>query len=235
MNGVPLHISGLATVDFPASAADVGAANGGVFIPGSHFAIRQAHPNGAITNVAKFIFVSDNGVLSAWTERHNASGTFGRPVDALTGLDDSVGGSSFFGLAILPASDGLLFNDPGNGNCQSCHPTARGADGSFPLFTDFSFNKLGVPRNAAIVRNDEPGYFDLGLCARADLAARAGLCDAFKVRHAAQRGAALCVLPQRALQQPEGRGHVCDAPALREAEVDDVIAFLKIPIDGYRP
>ena len=124
----------------------------------------------------------------------------------------------------LPASDGLLFNDPGNGNCQACHPTARGADGSFPLFTDFSFNNLGVPRNAAIVRNDEPGYFDLGLCARADLAARAGLCDAFKVRHAAQRGAALCVLPQRALQQPEGRGHVCDAPALRDAEVDDVIA-----------
>ena len=190
MNGVPLHISGLATVDLPASAADVGAANGVVFNPGSHFAIRQAHPNGAITNVAKFLFVSDNGVLSAWTERHNASGTFGRPVDALTGLDDSARGSSFFGLAMLPASDGLLFNDPGNGNCQACHPTARGADGSFPLFTDFSFNKLGVPRNAAIARNDEPGYFDLGLCARADLAARAGLCDAFKVptlRNVAQR------------------------------------------------
>ena len=33
----------------------------------------------------------------------------------------------------------------------------------------------------SVVRNDEPGYFDLGPCARADLAARAGLCDAFKV------------------------------------------------------
>ena len=90
----------------------------------------------------------------------------------------------------LPASDGLLFNDPRNGNCQACHPSARGAEGSFPMFTDFSFDKLGVPSNAAIVRNDEPGYFDLGLCARADLAARAGLCDAFKVptlRNVAQR------------------------------------------------
>ena len=113
VNGVPLHIDGLSEVALPASAAGVGAANGVVFNPGSHFVITQPHPNGDITNVAKFIFVSDNGVLSAWTERQNANGSFDRPVDALTVLDDSAGGSAFFGLAMLPTNDGLLVNDFG--------------------------------------------------------------------------------------------------------------------------
>ena len=113
VNGVPLHIDGLSEVALPASPAGVGAANGVVFNPGSHFVITQAHSNGAITNAAKFIFVSDNGVLSAWTERQNANGSFDRPGDALGVLDDSAGGSSFFGLAMLPTNDGLLVNDFG--------------------------------------------------------------------------------------------------------------------------
>ena len=62
-----------------------------------------------------------------------------------------------------------LFNSPTKGNCQACHPSARPSDGSFPLFTDFSFDNLGVPRNSAIARNDDPAYLDLGLCARTDL------------------------------------------------------------------
>ena len=113
VNGTPLHTDGLAAVALPASPAGVGAANGVVFNPGSHFVITQAHPNGAITNAAKFLFVSDNGVLSGWTERQNANGSFDRPNEALTVLDDSAGGSSFVGLAMLPTSDGLLVNDFG--------------------------------------------------------------------------------------------------------------------------
>lgn len=76
-----------------------------------------------------------------------------------------------------------LFNDPAKGNCAACHPSARGADGSPPLFTDFSYDNLGVPRNAAIAANSDPAYFDLGLCGpfRTDLAARGELCGAFKV------------------------------------------------------
>jgi len=74
-----------------------------------------------------------------------------------------------------------LFNSPSKGNCQACHPSARAADGSFPLFTDFSYDNLGVPRNTALVQNDDPAYFDLGLCARPDLAARTDLYGAFKV------------------------------------------------------
>ncbi len=57
-----------------------------------------------------------------------------------------------------------LFNDPKRGNCASCHTSARGADGSRPLFTDFGFQALGVPRNPQIPANADPRYFDLGLC-----------------------------------------------------------------------
>lgn len=76
-----------------------------------------------------------------------------------------------------------LFNRKDKGNCAACHTSARGADGSPPLFTDFSYDNLGVPRNAEIPANAEPEYFDLGLCGpdRIDLVARRDLCGAFKV------------------------------------------------------
>jgi cytochrome c peroxidase len=76
-----------------------------------------------------------------------------------------------------------LFNNPNKGNCAACHPSARGADGSAPLFTDFSYDNLGVPRNARIPATHDAAYFDLGLCGpdRTDLTARLDLCGAFKV------------------------------------------------------
>lgn len=76
-----------------------------------------------------------------------------------------------------------LFNNPAKGNCAACHPSARGAGGSAPLFTDFSFDALGVPRNPRIPATADPAYFDLGLCGpdRTDLTARLDLCGAFKV------------------------------------------------------
>jgi len=36
-----------------------------------------------------------------------------------------------------------LFNAEGKGNCAACHPS----EGPDPLFTDFSFDNLGVPKN----------------------------------------------------------------------------------------
>lgn len=35
----------------------------------------------------------------------------------------------------------------GKALCSSCHPSRRGADGTPPLFTDYSYDNLGVPRN----------------------------------------------------------------------------------------
>ena len=82
-----------------------------------------------------------------------------------------------------------LFVDPKRGNCIACH--VGNVDSKDPtdwLFTDFTYDSLGTPRNAAIPANADPKHFDLGLCARPGLAAvlpkevtRDSLCGAFKV------------------------------------------------------
>ena len=76
-----------------------------------------------------------------------------------------------------------LFNDPLKGNCAACYTSERGEDGSLPMFTDFTYDNLGVPRNYAIPATADAGYFDLGLCGpdRTDLADNRDLCGAFKV------------------------------------------------------
>jgi cytochrome c peroxidase len=40
-----------------------------------------------------------------------------------------------------------LFDDPGKGNCAACHPSQPGPNGEPPLFTDFTYDNLGVPKN----------------------------------------------------------------------------------------
>lgn len=76
-----------------------------------------------------------------------------------------------------------LFNDEKKGNCAACHPSARGPQGEPPLFTDFTYDVLGAPRNRNVAATHAPEYFDLGLCGpdRKDLSARKDLCGAFKV------------------------------------------------------
>jgi cytochrome c peroxidase len=76
-----------------------------------------------------------------------------------------------------------LFEDPEKGNCAECHPNRPRPDGSPPLFTDFTYDNVGLPRNARIPANADPGFHDLGVCGpeRKDLAARRDLCGAFKV------------------------------------------------------
>lgn len=172
-----------------------------------------------------------------------------------------------------------LFNAPSKGNCAACHPSGRGSDGGFPLFTDFTYDNLGVPRNPELLANEDASFFDLGLCARegGDLASRTDLCGAFKVpslRNVALRQAffhngrfktlkeVLSFYVQRDTHperfyplKADGsvdkfddlpaalRGNVNtteapynrrpgDAPALSDAEVDDVIAFLRTLTDA---
>lgn len=84
-----------------------------------------------------------------------------------------------------------VFRDPQRGNCASCHPDTSN-DGKPPLFTDFRYAAQGVPRNAAIPANQDPAYFDLGLCGpqREDLAQRTELCGMFRtpgLRNTAKR------------------------------------------------
>src|SRR5450631_444494 len=88
-------------------------------------------------------------------------------------------------LRVAPAElRGLaLFNRADKGNCAACHPRGRGPGGSPPMCTDFTYDNLGVPRNAQIPANLDPDYRDMGLCGpvRTDLADHPDLCGAFKV------------------------------------------------------
>jgi cytochrome c peroxidase len=46
-----------------------------------------------------------------------------------------------------------LFEDPDKGNCAACHPDRPAEDGTPPLFTDFTYDNLGSPKNP-----DSPFY-----------------------------------------------------------------------------
>lgn len=104
------------------------------------------------------------------------------------------------GAAQLSAAelDGLrLYNDPQKGNCAACHIDTPSANGTPALFTDFTYDNLGVPRNNDIPANDDSvtlayvpyngddvhRYYDLGLCGplRSDVSNHLDTCGAFKV------------------------------------------------------
>lgn len=66
-----------------------------------------------ITAPAKFLFASDGGIISAWTERKKEDGTFDRAPQAETVIDASKEGSQFFGLALSKNYDRLYAADFG--------------------------------------------------------------------------------------------------------------------------
>lgn len=82
-----------------------------------------------------------------------------------------------------------LFLAPEKGNCLACH--VGDTDSRDPrdwLFTDFTYDNLGFPRNPAIPATHDTAYFDLGLCRQEGLLNSIPegfetdtLCGAFKV------------------------------------------------------
>ncbi|MDP9097317.1 MAG: cytochrome-c peroxidase, partial [Pseudomonadota bacterium] len=76
-----------------------------------------------------------------------------------------------------------LFNDMKKGNCASCHPSMhKSPSNHLPLFTDFGYVALAVPRNRDLPVNADTAFFDLGLCGplRTDLKDRAEYCGMFR-------------------------------------------------------
>lgn len=77
------------------------------------------------------------------------------------------------GKAKLSASEARgfeLFKDAEKGNCVGCH--AGDTKSNKPedwLFTDFTYDNIGVPRNTKIPANADNASFDLGLCKRPGL------------------------------------------------------------------
>lgn len=112
--------------------------------------------------------------LQAYQKEDAEFAPFSSKYDAFLRRQATLSASELRGLA--------LFNSASKGNCVACHPSAMSSDGRFPLFTDFSYDALGVPRNWHVAGS----YGDLGLCdsvAVADLsdASKAAVCGKFKV------------------------------------------------------
>ena len=165
-----------------------------------------------------------------------------------------------------PEARGLaVFNDSTKGNCAQCHVSAPTPDGRPPLFTDFGFAALGLPRNPAIPANRDPAYFDLGLCGpqRHGLAGKPQYCGMFKaptLRNVALKQSfyhngvfhtlrdAVAFYADRDKEAytpgdlpPAYAANVTTEPpfgplrTLSDTDVDDLVAFLNTLTDGYAP
>ncbi|QHJ00520.1 cytochrome-c peroxidase [Xylophilus rhododendri] len=78
---------------------------------------------------------------------------------------DRYAGNKIGGTLTAAEARGLrVFSNPQTGNCASCHYQGAGLNGASALFTDFSYEAIGVPRNREIAANQDARHFDLGLC-----------------------------------------------------------------------
>ncbi|MFM9889870.1 MAG: TIGR03118 family protein [Rickettsiales bacterium] len=138
-----LHQDELKTVALPVGGDDK-FATGTVFSGSTDQFIITQQVKGVppITAPAKFIFASDGGIISAWTERKKPDGTFDRAGEALSVIDESAEGAQFFGLAISHDFTQLYAADFG------ATPQIRSYDGDFrparvTFDTPFDTNKNG--------------------------------------------------------------------------------------------
>ncbi len=56
-----------------------------------------------------------------------------------------------------------LFNDEKKGNCAACHPSTPDPISGAVLFTDFTYDNLGVPANPEVIKLDKDYKCDCGL------------------------------------------------------------------------
>jgi cytochrome c peroxidase len=92
-------------------------------------------------------------------------------------------------LTVEEARGFEIFKDEKRGNCVACH--AGDVESRVPsewLFTDFTYDALGVPRNPQIPDNADASFYDLGLCKQPGIEQRlppgmdvSSLCGKFKV------------------------------------------------------
>jgi uncharacterized protein (TIGR03118 family) len=117
VNGTPLFQDALEEMIVPAGPDGAqGSPTATAFNQSSNFVITQDAPNGPITAPTKFFFASINGVISAWTERKKADGTFDWPSAAIPVIDGSAEAkgtynSIYFGIATDKAGKHLYAAD----------------------------------------------------------------------------------------------------------------------------
>lgn len=76
--------------------------------------------------------------ISAY-ERSSQVNSFSSKYDAYLNGEAQLNAQELRGLA--------LFNDTAKGNCAACHPSDGANNFGIPLFTDFSYDNIGVPHN----------------------------------------------------------------------------------------
>lgn len=153
-----------------------------------------------------------------------------------------------------------LFEDEEKGNCAACHPSRPGADGTPPLFTDFTYDNIGVPPNPEspfyyLPKNLNPDgvYFvDLGLGGVLNKPSENGKFKVPSLRNVAKTAPYLHNGIFKNLRQvvvfyntrdvgpwppPEVSMNVNHDElgdlGLTEQEIDDIVAFMHTLTDGY--
>jgi uncharacterized protein (TIGR03118 family) len=102
--GKKLFQDDLKEVTVPGAGKDAGTPTGTVFnAAGKGFVISQQVPGaGKVTQPATFLFATDTGRVTAWTEVKHDDGTASRPTDSVVTFDRSAQGASYLGMAISP-------------------------------------------------------------------------------------------------------------------------------------
>jgi len=155
-----------------------------------------------------------------------------------------------------------LFEDEKKGNCAACHPSQPGPEGSLPLFTDYTYDNLGVPKNAEnpfyyLPKNLNPdgvNFVDLGLGSTVNKPEENGKFKVPSLRNIAKTSPYTHNGLFKTVRQvvvfyntrdvgpwptPEFPWNVNREElgnlGLTEQEVDDIVAFLNTLTDGYEP
>jgi cytochrome c peroxidase len=153
-----------------------------------------------------------------------------------------------------------LFENEDRGKCAECHPNRPLADGTPPLFTDFTYDNLGVPKNSEnpfyyLPKEFNPdglNFVDLGLGGVLNKTSENGKFKVPSLRNIAKTAPYFHNGIFKNLRQvvvfyntrdigpwapPEVRANVNNEElgdlGLTEQEVDDIVAFMLTLSDGY--
>jgi uncharacterized protein (TIGR03118 family) len=149
VGGVPLYQDDLRIVSVPGPIQGAGVRPGQPIVqPGTPTGVAfnggdawRISQGSIVNSPARFLFATDNGVISGWTERRNPDGSFDRPYNAATVIDRSVEGAAYFGLAVHEGAGRLLASNFGQ------NPGMQVFDGSFADISDSAgfANPFGGP------------------------------------------------------------------------------------------
>jgi len=126
-------------------------------------------------------FTAIADALVAYQQSDTFAPRFTSKYDAYLAQTISLSKQEMRGLELYEAED--------KGNCAACHPSQVSAQGEAPLFTDFSYDNLGVPKNSRLpfyrmaktINHLGSDYIDEGLANNPRVKDKQGELGKFKV------------------------------------------------------